>query len=273
MTPLALELDVLGVHVHMLHESEALARIEQMHEQGMCRFVSYVNPNTVNIAFRDPGFGATLAGAGLRLADGFGIRIAARRQGLRVPAILNGSDFNEALLRRAAVRGWGVFLLGGSPGVAKRAAQQLTRRIPALQVVGTQHGYFPDEDNDAVVDRVRASGASLLMLALGQPRQEQWLDRHLPATGARVGVAVGGFFDFASGAERRAPAWMNRAGLEWTFRLAHEPRRLGRRYLVGNPAFLWRVSRAAAFDSPRSQITALKPGDARSPPSPSVELL
>jgi hypothetical protein len=107
------------------------------------------------------------------------------------------------------------------------------------------------------------------MLALGQPHQERWLDRHLSATGARVGVAVGGFLDFASGGERRAPAWMNRAGLEWTFRLAQEPRRLGRRYLVGNPTFLWRVSRAAAGDSPRASITAEVLGQ----PAPGVQLL
>jgi exopolysaccharide biosynthesis WecB/TagA/CpsF family protein len=240
------ELDVLGVRVHLLEESAALGRIEQLHDARPPGFVSYVNPHTVNLAFRDPAFGATLACADLRLADGFGIRIAARRQGVRVPAILNGSDFNAAVLQRAAARGWPVFLLGGQSGVAARAARRLSERIAGLRVVGTEHGFFTDGETDAVVDRVRASGASVLMVALGQPRQEQWLVRHLDRTGARVGLGVGGFLDFSAGAVRRAPAWMNRAGLEWTYRLTQEPRRLAHRYLIGNPVFLARVARPGA---------------------------
>jgi N-acetylglucosaminyldiphosphoundecaprenol N-acetyl-beta-D-mannosaminyltransferase len=240
------ELDVLGVRVHMLDEIAALGRIEQLHDFGPPGFVSYVNPNTVNLAFRDPAFGATLACADLRLADGFGIRIAARRQGVRVPAILNGSDFNAAVLWRAAARGWPVFLLGAQSGVAEHAAERLSERIAGLRVVGTHHGLFTDGEADAVVDRVRASQATVLMVALGQPRQEQWLVRHLERTGARVGLGVGGFLDFSAGAVRRAPAWMNRAGLEWTYRLAQEPRRLAHRYLIGNPVFLARVLRPGA---------------------------
>ena len=216
-----------------------------MHDHGPPGYVSYVNPHTVNIAFGDPAFSAVLAGARLRLPDGFGLRIAAHRQGVRVPAILNGSDFNETVLRYAAARSWGVFLLGGRPGIADLAAERLLQRIPSLHLTGTHHGYFSDDEARVVAERVRASGGSVLMLALGQPRQERWLDCHLLATGARVGLAVGGFLDFAAGAVRRAPAWMNRAGLEWTFRLAQEPRRMAGRYLVGNPTFVWRVCRAS----------------------------
>jgi N-acetylglucosaminyldiphosphoundecaprenol N-acetyl-beta-D-mannosaminyltransferase len=230
----------------MLHESAALGRIEQLHDLGPPGIVSYVNPHTINLAWRDPAFVATLACAHTRLADGFGIRIAARRHGVRVPAILNGSDFNVAVLRRAAARGWPVFLLGGQSRVAERAAERLSERIAGLRVVGTHHGYFTDGETDAIVDRVRATQASVLMVALGQPRQEQWLVRHLERTGARVGLGVGGFLDFSAGVVRRAPAWMNRVGLEWTFRLAQEPRRLAHRYLIGNPLFLGRVLRPGA---------------------------
>jgi exopolysaccharide biosynthesis WecB/TagA/CpsF family protein len=242
--PGEMELDVLGLRVHMVQEAEALARIERMHEHGPPSYVSYVNPHTANLAYGDPAFRSAVAGAQLRLPDGFGLRVAARRQGVPVPAILNGSDFNAAVLRRAAARGWSVFLLGARPGIAARAGERLQRRIPGLQLAGAHHGYFDDAEAHAVADRVRASGASVLMVALGQPRQEHWLERHLPATGVRVGLAVGGFLDFAAGEVRRAPPWMNRAGLEWTFRLAQEPTRLAHRYLVGNLAFIWRVCRA-----------------------------
>jgi exopolysaccharide biosynthesis WecB/TagA/CpsF family protein len=238
------ELDVAGVRVDMLAEAEALARIEDLHHRGRAGLVTYVNPHTVNLASRDAAFATLLNGADMRLADGFGIRIAARRRGVRVPAILNGSDFNAAVLRRAARHGWAVFLLGGSEGVADRAGARLSATIPGLLVAGTHHGFFADDEGDAVAARIRASRASVLMVALGQPRQERWLAEHLQASGVRVGLAVGGFLDFSSGSVRRAPSWMNRAGLEWTFRLAQEPRRLGRRYLLGNPQFLWRVARS-----------------------------
>lgn len=238
-------LDVLGLGVHMVDEAEALARIERMHEEGPARYVSYVNPHTANLAYGDPAFRMALDGASLRLADGFGLRFAARRQHVRVPAILNGTDFNVSVLRRAAARGWTVFLLGARPGIPELAGERLAAGIPGLRLAGTHHGYFADADAGRVAGHVRRSGATVVMVALGQPRQEHWLERHLPATGACVGLAVGGFLDFAAGTVRRAPAWMNRAGIEWTYRLAQEPTRLAGRYLLGNPLYMWRVGRAA----------------------------
>jgi exopolysaccharide biosynthesis WecB/TagA/CpsF family protein len=236
------ELNVLGVRVHMVEREEALQRIEGFHASSDPSFVAYVNPHTVNITMSDSCYRTTLEQASLRIADGFGIRCAALRAGVRVPTILNGSDFNAAVLERCAVRGWPVYLLGGRPGIADAAAARLSKGIPGLRVVGTAHGYYAEAEQADVARAVRDSGASVLLVALGQPQQERWLERHLEATGAHVGVAVGGFFDFAAGAIRRAPAWMNRTGLEWTFRLAMEPRRLARRYVVGNPLFLWRLA-------------------------------
>jgi exopolysaccharide biosynthesis WecB/TagA/CpsF family protein len=173
------------------------------------------------------------------LGDGAGIAIAARVQGDRFPANLNGSDFNPVILEEAAARGWPVYFLGARPGVAERAADGLRRRINALDIAGLHDGYF--QDNDAVVAAIKASGASVVMVAMGNPRQELWLRDHLDETGARLGVGVGAFFDFSAGQVRRAPAWMNRMGIEWLYRLAQEPARMWRRYIVGNPVFLWRV--------------------------------
>jgi exopolysaccharide biosynthesis WecB/TagA/CpsF family protein len=239
MTP---ELDILGVRVHLLSEADALAGIESLYRAGRPRFTSYVNPHTVNLAVEDGRFGVVLSHAALRFADGFGIRLAGLVGGVSVPAILNGSDFNEAVLRRAAARGWSVFLLGGRPGVAEKAAARLCERIPALHVAGTYHGYFDDAESAAVAERVRRSRAGILMVALGQPRQERWLAAHLGDSGARLGLAIGGFLDFSAGAVRRAPGWMNRCGVEWLFRLSQEPHRLARRYVIGTPVFLLRLS-------------------------------
>jgi exopolysaccharide biosynthesis WecB/TagA/CpsF family protein len=235
-------LSVFGVHVDLLERDEALARLEVLHDRAAPAFVVYVNPHVVNQAVGDPTYEQTLARAGLRLPDGFGIRIAARRQGRRVPAILNGSDFNVEVLKRCAARAWPVYFLGARPGVAERARENLTARIPELEVVGVHHGYFGSEATNDVTADIRASGASVLMVAMGNPLQENWLAEHLPDTQVSLGLGVGGFLDFSAGTVRRAPPWMNRAGLEWLFRLAMEPRRLARRYIVGNPMFMWRVA-------------------------------
>ncbi len=125
--------------------------------------------------------------------------------------------------------------------MAARAATELRERIQGLQVAGTHTGYFPPEDSAAVAEHIRATGARALMVAMGNPLQEMWLDRHLEATGARIGIGVGAFFDFAAGEVPRAPAWMNRFGVEWVYRLWQEPRRMWRRYVLGNPLFLARV--------------------------------
>jgi exopolysaccharide biosynthesis WecB/TagA/CpsF family protein len=195
----------------------------------------------LNLAASDAAYRQVLSGASIVLNDGAGIALAARINGDRFPANLNGSDFNPEILGLAARNGWPVFFLGAKPGVAERAAAAMRERYPALQVAGCRDGYWAPPETPAVVETVRASGATVVMTAMGNPLQEKWLAEHLPATGARLGVGVGAFFDFAAGEVARAPAWMNKWGVEWMFRLAQEPRRLWRRYVVGNPVFLVRV--------------------------------
>jgi exopolysaccharide biosynthesis WecB/TagA/CpsF family protein len=163
--------------------------------------------------------------------------------GRSFPADLNGNFFTPLVLERAGQRGWPVFFLGGRPGVADRAAGRLRERFGNLIIAGTRDGYFGAGQEDAVVAQVRSSGAGLLLVALGNPLQECWLDRHLAATGARLGIGVGAFFDFQTKTVPRAPQWMNKAGLEWVHRLYKESTRMWRRYLLGNPAFVAAVVR------------------------------
>jgi exopolysaccharide biosynthesis WecB/TagA/CpsF family protein len=239
--------EILGVPVAMLEPAAALDAIASLADAAPPVHVAYVNAHTLNLAARDPAYRAVLRRASLVLNDGSGVAIAARLRGRRFPANLNGSDFNPRILARAAERDWPVFFLGGRPGVAAEAGRQLQARIPGLHLCGARDGYFAEDETPRVVAEVRDSGAAVLMVALGNPRQERWLDRHLAATGARLGLGVGGFFDFAAARVPRAPAWMRRLGVEWVFRLAQEPRRLWRRYLLGNPLFLARVLRAEAI--------------------------
>lgn len=204
--------------------------------------LTYVNAHTLNLAARDQGLREALNRSALVMNDGLGVSLAARMRGERFPENLNGSDFTFRLLELAAVKGWGVFLLGGEPGVAERAADRLGERIEGLRIVGTCHG-FTGESDDLLARRVRDAGAEMLIVAFGSPRQETWIDRNLEATGALIGVGVGAFLDFSAGKVVRAPRWMNVLGVEWGFRLLQEPRRLWRRYIVGNPLFMLRAWR------------------------------
>jgi exopolysaccharide biosynthesis WecB/TagA/CpsF family protein len=238
--------ELLGVRFARLTAEEALAEAELLYERAAPAWVAVENVHGLNLAWADPGFRATLGRAALVLNDGKGVMLAALLHGLPFPKDLNGNYFTPLLLARAAQRGWPTFFLGADPGVAERAADRITSLLPDLRVVGTRHGYVTEDAADAVCGEIRARGAGLLLVGMGNPLQERWLDRNLERTGARLGVGVGAFFDFQAGKVPRAPGWMNRLGIEWVHRLALEPGRLWRRYLLGNPTFVYRVLRERA---------------------------
>jgi exopolysaccharide biosynthesis WecB/TagA/CpsF family protein len=244
-SPMVPTLPILGVPISTLTGDQALDVIAGWAERGTCQTLSYVNAHTLNLAVHVEALHRSLRRSRLVMNDGVGLSLAARMRGERFPENLNGSDFTVRLLQLAAARDWGVYFLGGEPGVAEVAAERLQQRIDGLRVVGVTHGYTQDSD-EVLVARVRDSGASLLVVALGSPLQEVWLDGNLEATGALVGIGVGAFLDFTAGRVRRAPRWMNALGIEWCFRLLQEPRRLWRRYLVGNPMFVLRAWRDAS---------------------------
>jgi exopolysaccharide biosynthesis WecB/TagA/CpsF family protein len=235
---------VLGVPIVRLTPDDALAAIAEASEESPPALVAYANAHTLNLAWTDAEYRKLLQmDAAVVLNDGAGVALAARLQGRSFPANLNGSDFNPRILELAAVRGWSVYFLGARPGVAERAALRLGAHITGLEVVGARDGYFSADEEQQVAAEVKASGARVIMVAMGNPLQERWLVRNLPATGARLGVGVGAFFDFAAEEVPRAPAWMNRLGVEWVHRLVLDPGRLWRRYVLGNPLFLLRVMR------------------------------
>jgi exopolysaccharide biosynthesis WecB/TagA/CpsF family protein len=236
--------EVLGVPVARLTAAAAREELVRLYERDRPALVAYANAHTLNLASRDSGYRAVLEAADIVLNDGAGLALAGRIFGRPFPENLNGSDFNPVILEEAAARGWPVFFLGAKPGVAGEAARALKERIPGLVVCGTRDGYFPQSESETVAREVAAAGAGVLMVAMGNPLQEMWLRRHLETTGARLGVGVGAFLDFSAGVVPRAPAWMNRLGIEWVYRLLQEPRRMWRRYVVGNPLFLARVLRA-----------------------------
>lgn len=236
-------IDIFDVPIACLSVGEALVEVDRLYQEEAPALVAYANAHTLNLASRDSEYRAVLKRAEMVLNDGAGLGLAARMYGRHFPANLNGSDFNPLILALAAERGWPTFFLGARPNVAETAAYRLQERIPDLEVAGTHNGYISPGLDYKVAERIRASGAGIIMVAMGNPLQELWLDQYLPQTGARLGVGVGAFFDFESGTATRAPRWMNRVGAEWLYRLGREPQRLWKRYLLGNPLFLARVAK------------------------------
>ncbi len=182
-----------------------------------------LNPEMVMAARRDPAFREILHAADLNTADGVGIMLAARLQGIRLPGRVTGVELLEALAAQAATSGARLFLLGAQPGVAEAAATALLERYPGLRLAGAYAGSPAPADDAEVLARVRAAQADLVFVAYGSPAQERWIARNRARLGAGVAIGVGGAFDFVAGRVPRAPRWMRRLGLEWLFRLVRQP--------------------------------------------------
>jgi N-acetylglucosaminyldiphosphoundecaprenol N-acetyl-beta-D-mannosaminyltransferase len=210
----------------------ALARIGALIRSGRGGFVVTPNVDHIVLASHSEGLREAYRHAALSLADGQPILWMARALGTPLPEKISGSDFMGPLMQRAAAQGWGVFLYGASPAVSARAASRLERRYPGLRIVGRDTSRWNGERDLALSARIRESGASVVVVALGCPKQEAWMLAHRDLLGGAVALGLGGTLDFVAGAVPRAPQWMSRAGLEWAYRLAREPRRLAHRYLV-----------------------------------------
>jgi alpha-1,3-mannosyltransferase len=218
------------------------AAIEQILADFACgqpRIVAFCNAHTVNLAAADEGL-ASVLGMAMVLNDGVGVDLASRLlYGEPFPSKLAGTDFVPALLK-AAKTDLRIFLLGSKAGVAERAAVALRRLYPRHTVVGTHQGFFSRQEEEEVCRWMVETRPNLILVGMGQPQQEFWATRNFQKFAA-VTMCVGAFLDFAAGTVPRAPLWLREIRLEWTYRLAHEPRRLWRRYLIGNFEFMLRL--------------------------------
>lgn len=231
--------ELLGIPIDPLTKSQAVDWVAEALAQERPRLLVSINPERMMQALRDPAFAAVLRRADLSLADGAGVLWAARRLGRPLPDRVAGVDFLSALAARGAAQGWRFFFLGGDPGVAEAAGAALRTSFPGFHLVGT-YGGSPDPSDDlASVAAIRASRAQLVFVAYGGGGEEAWLARNLAASGALVGMGVGGAFDFISGRARRAPAFMREHGLEWLHRLGHQPWRWRR--MLALPRFMARI--------------------------------
>lgn len=205
-------------------------------------FVTYLNAACSNLAAQLPDYRAVLSQSDVVYADGQAIVWASRWLGSPLPERVNAADFFVRFCQRCAEANLSLFFVGSAEDIAERAAHRIMQQVPGLRIVGALSGFFEGE-GDEVIARIKAASPDILIVGRSVPLQERWAWKHRLEFGAKAIWCVGALFEYYSGHRLRAPVWMRRAGLEWLFRLALEPRRLWRRYIIGNAVFLWRVAR------------------------------
>ncbi len=243
MTP---AITMMGCRIDNLSMDETLVRIEEFIRSGQPHQHVVVNVDKLVKASRDPDLRRIVNDCALVNADGMPVVWASRLLGKPLKERVAGIDLFEALMRRAGEKGWRVFLLGAREEVVSAVADTYRRRYPDLTIAGWRNGYWTNEEEAQVAEQVRASGADLLFVAISSPKKEQFLGHWQGEMKIPFAMGVGGTFDVAIGRVRRAPRWMQRAGLEWFYRFLQEPRRMFRRYFIDDMAFVWLFIKEAA---------------------------
>lgn len=237
---------MLGVRIHAVSLPELLTIITNAIASQEQLTVTYANVHAMNAACDHDWFRAFLNEPHtLVFCDGFGVKWGARILGYTLPQRFTPPDWLNQLAATASQHQISLYLIGSRPGVAAQAADTLKNAHPSVSIVGTHHGYFPkttgNPENDTVIQAINAAQPDILIVGFGTLLQEQWIKENRQFLDTHVILAVGAAFDYVSGEVMRGPRWMTDHGLEWLARLVVEPQRLWRRYLVGNPLFLWRI--------------------------------
>jgi N-acetylglucosaminyldiphosphoundecaprenol N-acetyl-beta-D-mannosaminyltransferase len=196
-----------------------------------------LNAAKVVMVSKDAKLRAVIRACRVVNADGQSVVIASRLLRQPLPERVTGIDLFAELVKRSAENGRSVYFLGARDEVLDEMVSRFRTQYPTLRIAGFRNGYW--DDDAEVIEQVRAVQPDLLFLAIPSPRKEFWLAEHLPALGVPFAMGVGGSFDVLAGKVKRAPKWVQRIGCEWVYRLVQEPRRMWKRYLVGNTAFMW----------------------------------
>jgi N-acetylglucosaminyldiphosphoundecaprenol N-acetyl-beta-D-mannosaminyltransferase len=234
---------VARVPIHAVDLPAALARVDEFIAARAPHYNISINAAKVVEFQQDPAMRDAIEEAHLRTADGQAVVWAARLIGRPLPTRVAGADLMEALLAHAAGRGYSVYLLGAREDIVRACITKAQALHPSLRIAGYRDGYFRREDEADVIEAIRSTRPDILFLGFGTPAKEYFMHRHYRALDVPFVMGVGGTFDVFAGLVARAPRWMQRAGLEWAFRLGQEPRRMWKRYLIGNTRFTWIIAR------------------------------
>jgi N-acetylglucosaminyldiphosphoundecaprenol N-acetyl-beta-D-mannosaminyltransferase len=237
--------EILGVRLTAQTFEEAITRLLAAAATRDKLRAHFCTVHSLVESTKDPSLAAAFASAAMVCTDGMPLVWVARRRGAQKAERVAGPDVMLTLCDRGRTAGLRHYFVGGGPGIAERLVERLATRFPGLDVAGMSAPPFrpltPHED-DELADRINASGATVVWVGLGAPKQELWAADHEAGLDAPLVLPVGAAFDFHSGRVRRAPAWMRRLGLEWLFRIAMEPRRLLGRYVTTNVRFVYLIA-------------------------------
>lgn len=235
------EVEAFGLNLTNANESDVLLWLMRQIKERRKNTINFVNAHCVNVASQDSTYFRVLRNSNRLLPDGSGIRMALSMRGIKLKANLNGTDMFPSICEHAAKRGYSLYLMGAASGVAEQVADNMQNYYPGLRIAGTRNGFFTPEDESAVIDQINQSGAQILLVAMGVPKQEIWLSRNQNRLNTILNLGVGGLFDFYAEHVTRAPLFLRKLGLEWVWRLLQEPGRMWRRYILGNPLFVFRA--------------------------------
>jgi len=230
---------VLNVMIDVVTMKEAVEAVKQFILQKKSHLVVTPNPEIIMMANKDEQLARIINNADLVVPDGAGVVWAARYQGDAMPERVAGYDLVQNLLIEAMSEKYKIYLFGGAPGIAEKARKIAEERYPGVQIVGTRNGFFTKQNESEIVNDIKACQPDILLVALGVPRQEKWLEEYKEELKVPVSIGVGGTFDVMAGVVKRAPLWMQRSNLEWLFRLLSEPKRAIR--MLALPHFVIKI--------------------------------
>ena len=235
------ELSLFGLKIKNTSMKEAVDWITQNSNDNIhTKLGFFINVNSINLSINNYFFSNQLKQADALFVDGSGMRLAAAKAGYRLNGNNNGTDMLPHLCRSAIKNNQSLYLFGAQPTIAAKAAKNLKGQFPGLMIAGVQHGYSNLSDDELIAD-INKSNCDVLLVAMGSPIQEQWLIDNKDKLQCKTALAVGGLFDFYSGAISRSPMWLRELGMEWVWRLMQEPLKKFNRYVIGTPLFLYRT--------------------------------
>jgi N-acetylglucosaminyldiphosphoundecaprenol N-acetyl-beta-D-mannosaminyltransferase len=235
--------NILGVLLDVIDKDGLHQAIVSSVEGSRKEIYAYANIHALNLAQQLPRFKTFLNSSHVVYCDGEGVRLGARILGITLPPRVVLTYWAWELCKLCADRGYSVFFLGGQENIVRMAAEEARKRLPSLKLKGWHHGYFVKKgpESEAVVREIKEGAPDVLFVGFGMPTQEDWIKANFDHLNVHVILPAGSLFDYMSGTKSIAPVWMASNGLEWVYRLAQEPGRLWRRYLIGNPLFFIRV--------------------------------
>jgi exopolysaccharide biosynthesis WecB/TagA/CpsF family protein len=247
---------LLGIQFENIKKDEALNQVSSLVEIDQSRCMYFVNAHCLNVAYHDYDYRLALSKADLRLPDGSGISLGCKLNQSSLCQNLNGTDLFPDLCEQFESTGKSIYLLGAEQDTAEKVSQWVLKNYPNLKVAGFHHGHFKQAQSESICEAINRSGADVLFVAMGVPRQEIWLETNKEQLHTQLNIAVGGLFEFYSQNISRAPAWMRKIGIEWTWRLIQEPARMWKRYILGNILYVFRVWAQVANDKVRSNLSS-----------------